>query len=137
MNRSVAFKPISSGMSNATQTTTKKQDAAHHGFFCSQAVGPCNLALLVHLLRWNDENLHNYSRIGAKPIVQVTRVKLRTNKKANCGHYGSSSTFFFLRLPFDHHGSVSKMFQATYITLNFTGPFNWGEAHFAGETVRQ
>ena len=46
------------------------------------------------------------------------------------------TTFFFLRLPFDHHGPFSRMFQATYMTLNCTGPFNWGEAHSAGETVK-
>ena len=44
-------------------------------FFCSQAVGSCNLVLLVHLLGWDRENLYKYFRIGAMPIVQVTQMR--------------------------------------------------------------
>ena len=44
---------------------------------------------------------------------------------------------FFLRLPFDHHGPVSELSQSNLYTLCCTGPFNWGEAHCAGEKVKQ
>ena len=47
------------------------------------------------------------------------------------------STVFFLRLPFDHHGPVSELSQSNLYTLCCTGPFNWGEAHCAGEKVKQ
>ena len=45
-------------------------------------------------------------------------------------------SFFFLRLPFDHHGPVSKLFLFTNSIQSCTGPFNWGEAHCAGEKVK-
>ena len=45
--------------------------------------------------------------------------------------------FFFLRLPFDHHGPVSELSQSNLYTLCCTGPFNWGDAHCAGEKVKQ
>ena len=44
--------------------------------------------------------------------------------------------FFFLQLPFDHHGPVSELSQAKIYTQRCAGPFNWGEAHCAGEKVK-
>ena len=34
--------------------------------------------------------------------------------------------FFFLQLPFDHHGPVNELSQSNLYTLCCTGPFNWG-----------
>ena len=45
--------------------------------------------------------------------------------------------FFFLRLPFDHHGPVSELSRSNLYTQSCTGPLNWGEAHCAGEKVKQ
>ena len=47
-----------------------------------------------------------------------------------------ATLFFFLPLPFDHHGPVSKLFLFTNRIQSCTGPFNWGEAHCAGEKVK-
>ena len=44
---------------------------------------------------------------------------------------------FFLHLPFSHHGPVSELSSSNLFKLFCTGPFNWGEAHFAGEKVKQ
>ena len=43
--------------------------------------------------------------------------------------------FFFLRLPNGQYGPVSRMFQPK--TRYYTGPFNWGGAHCAGEKVKR
>ena len=45
----------------------------------------------------------------------------------------SSSSLFFLRLPIDQDGPVSKMSIARITIYHCTGPFNCGEAHCAGE----
>ena len=47
-----------------------------------------------------------------------------------------ATSFFFLRLPFDHHGPVSELPRSNLYTQCCTGPFNWGEAHCAGEKVK-
>ena len=44
-------------------------------FFCSQAVGSCNLVLLVHRSEMGKRKSIQYSRIGATPILQVKQVK--------------------------------------------------------------
>ena len=51
----------------------RRGGAASCPFFCSQAVGSCNLVLLVHLLRWK------------MPILQATQVKQVTIVKQHCG----------------------------------------------------
>ena len=45
-----------------------------------------------------------------------------------------SKTFFFLRLPSGQYGPVSQLSQSE---KSCTGPFNWGEAHCAGEKVKR
>ena len=44
------------------------------------------------------------------------------------------STFFFLRLPNGQYGPVSQLSRSEKCC---TGPFNWGEAHCAGEKVKR
>ena len=46
----------------------------------------------------------------------------------------SSSSFFFLRLPTGQYGPVSQLSRSEE---SCTGPFNWGEAHCAGEKVKR
>ena len=42
---------------------------------------------------------------------------------------------FLLRRPFGHHYDPVRKYGRRHKTrYNCTGPFNWGEAHFAGET---
>ena len=55
------------------------------------------------------------------------------------GHQSQTKewSIFFLRLPSDHHGPVSKMFNSRNTIYVYTGPFNWGEAHCAGEKVKR
>ena len=45
-----------------------------------------------------------------------------------------SLTFFFLRLPIGQYGPVSQLSRSEE---RCTGPFNWGEAHCAGEKVKR
>ena len=42
--------------------------------------------------------------------------------------------FFFLRLPTGQYGPVSQLSRSEE---SCTGPFNWGEAHCAGEKVKR
>ena len=42
--------------------------------------------------------------------------------------------FFFLRLPTGQYGPVSQLSRSEE---RCTGPFNWGEAHCAGEKVKR
>ena len=42
--------------------------------------------------------------------------------------------FFFLRLPYGQYGLVSQLSRSEE---SCTGPFNWGEAHCAGEKVKR
>ena len=44
------------------------------------------------------------------------------------------SAFFFLRLPIGQYGPVSQLSRSEE---RCTGPFNWGEAHCAGEKVKR
>ena len=46
----------------------------------------------------------------------------------------SRSSFFFLRLPYGQYGPVSQLSRSEE---SCTGPFNWGEAHCAGEKVKR
>ena len=62
-------------MALAQKKCTSLSNSGNLAFFCSQAVGSCNLVLLVHLLRWGNRKSVQYSRIGATPIVQVTLVR--------------------------------------------------------------
>ena len=45
-----------------------------------------------------------------------------------------SHTLFFLRLPYGQYGPVSQLSRSE---KSCTGPFNWGEAHCAGENVKR
>ena len=45
-----------------------------------------------------------------------------------------SHHFFFLRLPYGQYGPVSQLSRSEE---SCTGPFNWGEAHCAGEKVKR
>ena len=53
---------------------------------------------------------------------------LRTNFQS------SATFFFFLRLPNGQYGPVSQLSRSEKCC---TGPFNWGEAHCAGEKVKR
>ena len=44
------------------------------------------------------------------------------------------AAFFFLRLPYGQYGPVSQLSRSEE---SCTGPFNWGEAHCAGEKVKR
>ena len=58
------------------------------------------------------------------------------NEKHYLHDFQFSLRHFFPQLPFDHHGPVNELFQSKVYTLCCTGPFNWGEAHCAGEKVK-
>ena len=47
---------------------------------------------------------------------------------------GLLKPFFFLRLPIGQYGPVSQLSRSEE---RCTGPFNWGEAHCAGEKVKR
>ena len=47
---------------------------------------------------------------------------------------GANKCFFFLRLPNGQYGPVSQLSRSEKCC---TGPFNWGEAHCAGEKVKR
>ena len=49
-----------------------------------------------------------------------------------CSH--ERRLFFFLRLPTGQYGPVSQLSRSEE---RCTGPFNWGEAHCAGEKVKR
>ena len=71
---------------------------------------------------------------GAQPAT-ATRNPLarlpgaRANEETN-----PTSNFFFLRLPIGQYGPVSQLSRSEE---RCTGPFNWGEAHCAGEKVQR
>ena len=46
----------------------------------------------------------------------------------------NSVPFFFVRLPTGQYGPVSQL---SLSEERCTGPFNWGEAHCAGEKVKR
>ena len=48
--------------------------------------------------------------------------------------YAMTLFFFFLRLPIGQYGPVSQLSRSEE---SCTGPFNWGEAHCAGEKVKR
>ena len=49
--------------------------------------------------------------------------------------HGKKQDFFFLlRLPYGQYGPVSQLSRSE---KSCTGPFNWGEAHCAGEKVKR
>ena len=54
---------------------------------------------------------------------------------AICTPFSSAlGRFFFLRLPYGQYGPVSQLSRSEE---SCTGPFNWGEAHCAGEKVKR
>ena len=81
--------------------------------------------------------------VGCTPLrenegrVSKTGVFLRfwgsRNCPENCAH-DSFCLFFFLRLPNGQYGPVSQLSRSEKCC---TGPFNWGEAHCAGEKVKR
>ena len=51
-----------------------------------------------------------------------------------CGWWLLAQVAFFLRLPIGQYGPVSQLSRSEE---RCTGPFNWGEAHCAGEKVKR
>ena len=75
--------------------------------------------------------------IGAKPIVQVRRQNKQIEplaKKLSFFVVFLGKGFFFPRLPIGQYGPVSQLSRSEE---RCTGPFNWGEAHCAGEKVKR
>ena len=72
--------------------------------------------------------LRNAARgLGAK---MWTRFSSSTASSDSLGLH----SFFFLRLPTGQYGPVSQLSRSDE---HCTGPFNWGEAHCAGEKVKR
>ena len=93
-------------------------------FFCSQAIGSVTWSCWFIIQRWENENLYKTLELR-RPILQVKQVRRpgtilvehELGEAAGPAHPG--------QVPGD---TVS-------IIQNCTGPFNWGEARFAGEKV--
>ena len=69
----------------------------------------------------------------------VKRLGRCSNLHLRCSCYSPpgqepGDTFFFLRLPNGQYGPVSQLSRSEKCC---TGPFNWGEAHCAGEKVKR
>ena len=73
-------------------------------------------------------------------IVNTTNVVTTASKPVSVSVLGSCKSqhvmnvFFFLRLPTGQYGPVSQLSRSEE---RCTGPFNWGEAHCAGEKVKR
>ena len=71
----------------------------------------------------------------ARPIHQVYHgTTTWTLPKLDGMTHQEQSIFFFLRLPIGQYGPVSQLSRSEE---SCTGPFNWGEAHCAGEKVKR
>ena len=64
------------------------------------------------------------------PVQFTDRAKLATRQS----QAKKKNTIFFLRLPNGQYGPVSQLSRSEKCC---TGPFNWGEAHCAGENVKR
>ena len=61
--------------------------------------------------------------------------RIRSSRHAlGCMDIAEGVFFFFLRLPNGQYGPVSQLSRSEKCC---TGPFNWGEAHCAGEKVKR
>ena len=63
-------------------------------------------------------------------VRQEKGINKQTNQQSRC----VLTQFFFLRLPIGQYGPVSQLSRSEE---SCTGPFNWGEAHCAGEKVKR
>ena len=115
---------------------------------------PCYGASLAHLDVYNQNpKLRNTSSIGRTAQIHdyhmlhvaawPTGVCAWSHILCQFGHpsikaaeanYIMTQAFFFLRLPNGQYGPVSQLSRSEKCC---TGPFNWGEAHFAGEKVKR
>ena len=59
---------------------------------------------------------------------------LQNGSRVSIGYVAESWAIFFLRLPIGQYGPVSQLSRSEE---RCTGPFNWGEAHCAGEKVKR
>ena len=65
---------------------------------------------------------------------QTTRFSKPFERKEWTAQSRTVRSFFFLRLPYGQYGPVSQLSRSEE---SCTGPFNWGEAHCAGEKVKR
>ena len=70
--------------------------------------------------------------VGWMNTCEITSHRTRPMLPSMRMHEGS--LFFFLRLPIGQYGPVSQLSRSEE---SCTGPFNWGEAHCAGEKVKR
>ena len=67
--------------------------------------------------------------LGQVAVLAVELIQSSTRRL-----YTLDFFFFFLRLPTGQYGPVSQLSRSEE---SCTGPFNWGEAHCAGEKVKR
>ena len=81
---------------------------------------------MVHRLRLNTMQRPGHTgrkALATRPCIPNVGVPLK-----------QIAVFFFLRLPIGQYGPVSQLSRSEE---SCTGPFNWGEAHCAGEKVKR
>ena len=86
---------------------------------------------VIRRLNW-ESKLQGSCLNFVKPLTVLTVTKFWIYLFHNVME--SYSNFFFLRLPIGQYGPVSQLSRSEE---SCTGPFNWGEAHCAGEKVKR
>ena len=84
---------------------------------------------------------HGYVTLSSRSVGAVLGdLDVSTDAAWSTGHSAihslvqASSVIFFPRLPIGQYGPVSQLSRSEE---SCTGPFNWGEAHCAGEKVKR
>ena len=79
----------------------------------------------------DHEDLDSFE--GVLPPRKKWEFRAQTDARTDA-QLAREQTFFFLRLPTGQYGPVSQLSRSEE---RCTGPFNWGEAHCAGEKVKR
>ena len=102
---------------------------------CSKAVSSLASGPRADSLPWFDSPLvQGASRPRYTDKAQMQRPGHTGRKALATKKLPYSRPFFFLRLPIGQYGPVSQLSRSEE---RCTGPFNWGEAHCAGEKVKR
>ena len=85
----------------------------------------------------SPKNVKNWGLLAIFSCSEQPSAGIRLSSVKNWGFFAIffwSGAFFFLRLPTGQYGPVSQLSRSEE---SCTGPFNWGEAHCAGEKVKR
>ena len=85
----------------------------------------------------SPKNVKNWGFLAIFSCSKQPSAGIRLSNVKNCfflRFFLVGCTFFFLRLPTGQYGPVSQLSRSEE---RCTGPFNWGEAHCAGEKVKR